>query len=419
MTLVLLVGSGLLVRSFSRMLDADIGFQPANVLTFRVALPRPSYADAPHVLDFERRLLESLSAIPAWRPPARPRRLPMASGAPGTAFVIDGRPTPAGPAAADHSLQIHVARLRRGDGDAAAAGTHVRQSRSQGRRSRTSSSTRSSPTSSGPASIRSANACVPAATPRDAWYTVVGVVSSERQDGFRQEPPVLIYFGLGSPYRRWHARTLAYVLTRPARHGESGRRARGRLGARSADLPVAVVQTMDEVVVAVDRAVHVHDAHAGHRRGHGAAARHDRPLWRAVVHRSRCACARSACVWRSARSRRGSMRSIVGQGVAIVGVGLVVGLAGAYGLTRLLADLLYDTQPLDVGHLRRDRRRFVGGGHPGVVSAGPSRRVGEPHRIFTRGMTRAGGRWRRTTCRGVTAGPALCWQIDRPARSVA
>ena len=62
MTLVLLVGSGLLLRSFSRMVHAELGFKPANVLTFRVELPRTSYADTARKLDFQTRLLEKLAA---------------------------------------------------------------------------------------------------------------------------------------------------------------------------------------------------------------------------------------------------------------------------------------------------------------------------------------------------------------------
>jgi ABC-type lipoprotein release transport system permease subunit len=41
------------------------------------------------------------------------------------------------------------------------------------------------------------------------------------------------------------------------------------------------------------------------------------------------------------------VRSVVGRGVAIALVGLVVGAAGAVGLTRLLRSLLFETEPLD------------------------------------------------------------------------
>ena len=42
------------------------------------------------------------------------------------------------------------------------------------------------------------------------------------------------------------------------------------------------------------------------------------------------------------------MRSIVGQGVFVAGIGLAIGLVGVYGLTRLLGSLLYQTDALDV-----------------------------------------------------------------------
>jgi ABC-type antimicrobial peptide transport system permease subunit len=42
------------------------------------------------------------------------------------------------------------------------------------------------------------------------------------------------------------------------------------------------------------------------------------------------------------------MRSVVASGAAITGLGLVVGLAGAAAVTRLLRGLLYETQPLDI-----------------------------------------------------------------------
>src|SRR5207244_1983410 len=96
MTLVLLVGSGLLVRSFSRMLHAELGFTPANVLTFGVALPRSSYAEPDRVLDFQTRLLDKLASMPGVQQAGASTILPMSGGIPGTAFNIDGRPVATG-----------------------------------------------------------------------------------------------------------------------------------------------------------------------------------------------------------------------------------------------------------------------------------------------------------------------------------
>ena len=64
LALVLLVGSGLMLRSFVALRDVDLGFDPTDRLTFRFALPDAGYGEPGQVLDFQRRLTERLEAIP-------------------------------------------------------------------------------------------------------------------------------------------------------------------------------------------------------------------------------------------------------------------------------------------------------------------------------------------------------------------
>ncbi|MFG1691461.1 ABC transporter permease [Gemmatimonadota bacterium] len=63
MALVLLVGGGLLVRSFQRMMAVDPGFNPENVLTFRMARDWPDY-HADRRAEFHVELSERLAALP-------------------------------------------------------------------------------------------------------------------------------------------------------------------------------------------------------------------------------------------------------------------------------------------------------------------------------------------------------------------
>ena len=64
LALVLLVGGGLLVRSFTRLLNVFPGFNPENVLTFRVQLPDAKYPKKEDNQAFFRELLAGVQAVP-------------------------------------------------------------------------------------------------------------------------------------------------------------------------------------------------------------------------------------------------------------------------------------------------------------------------------------------------------------------
>ena len=64
LALTLLVGSGLAVRSFQRLAAVDPGFDPADALTFGLALPDRAYATPESRLAFHRQLVERLRGLP-------------------------------------------------------------------------------------------------------------------------------------------------------------------------------------------------------------------------------------------------------------------------------------------------------------------------------------------------------------------
>jgi len=64
MALVLLTGTGLLVRSFGRLRSVDPGFDPARVMAIHIQLPTVRYAEIPKQLQFRRGLLDRLNALP-------------------------------------------------------------------------------------------------------------------------------------------------------------------------------------------------------------------------------------------------------------------------------------------------------------------------------------------------------------------
>ena len=93
MSIVLLVGAALLLRSFARLTSVDPGFKPEHVLAFRVALPTAAYTDEQQRAAFFARLLEGLDALPEVTSAGATQTLPM-RGDYVLSFTIQGQPAP-------------------------------------------------------------------------------------------------------------------------------------------------------------------------------------------------------------------------------------------------------------------------------------------------------------------------------------
>jgi putative ABC transport system permease protein len=95
LSLVLLVGAALLLRSFGRLLNVDPGFRPENVLTFQVALPLTSYKDEAQREIFFDAFLERLRRLPRVKFAGMVQSLPISEEY-RLAFSIEGRPVQPG-----------------------------------------------------------------------------------------------------------------------------------------------------------------------------------------------------------------------------------------------------------------------------------------------------------------------------------
>ena len=93
LSLVLLVGAALLLRSFARLTNVDPGFRPDNVLAFRVSLPAVSYPEDHNRVAFFENLLARLETHPQIRSAGMVQTLPM-RGDYMLSFTVQGRPAP-------------------------------------------------------------------------------------------------------------------------------------------------------------------------------------------------------------------------------------------------------------------------------------------------------------------------------------
>jgi predicted permease len=93
LSVVLLTGAGLVIRSFVALLSVDSGFDAERVLTFNAAPPARTIPDSLRYSEFYGRVLERLRALPGVRAAGLTNVLPIRGGTTDRFFAISGRPT--------------------------------------------------------------------------------------------------------------------------------------------------------------------------------------------------------------------------------------------------------------------------------------------------------------------------------------
>ena len=91
LSLVLLIGAGLLIRSFQAVLRAPAGFRAEGLLSLDLNLPPARYPEAPQQEDFYRQLKERLGALPGVAGAAEVSHLPLSGRSTNGSFAIAGR----------------------------------------------------------------------------------------------------------------------------------------------------------------------------------------------------------------------------------------------------------------------------------------------------------------------------------------
>jgi len=92
LALVLLIASGLMVRSFQKMRNVDPGFNPASALTFNVALPAAAYTSRDAAVIAQKAILERVSALPGVVAATASTGLPFTFGGMGNTVLVPNRP---------------------------------------------------------------------------------------------------------------------------------------------------------------------------------------------------------------------------------------------------------------------------------------------------------------------------------------
>jgi predicted permease len=344
LSVILLVGAGLLVRSFVRLTAVPPGFDPSGVLTLELTMTGRKYGDGTAVQNAYRALWERLDKLPgvvasggvtslplsqffAWGPITVEGRAPL----PGETFLNADQRVAGG--RYFQAMNIPLVAGRFFDDRDSAANPHViivdefmaRElwpgQDAIGKRVRFGDAKSASP-----------------------WQTVVGVVGRVKQYGLETDGRIALYL----PQTQTASRAM-YVVVRSDRGGDPAGLAaavRAQIRELDPDLPLYHVRGMTERV------------------SESLARQRFSMLWLAIFAGLAAALAAvgiygvmAYLVSQGTReigirvalgaTPRGILKLVLSQGAAVAGVGLAAGLAGASALTRLMQSLLFGVSGTD------------------------------------------------------------------------
>jgi putative ABC transport system permease protein len=341
--LVLLVGAGLLIKTFWNLRSVEPGFNPEHLITMRVELPEARYKDVPPQTRFRTQTLAGINSLPGVQG-AMISELPLSGDSLDHDFLIDGHPPIAPgdePSLETRSVigdyfKVMSIPLKAGrdfgpqdfDTNAPLVGItneamvreYFKAEDPLGKRVRW------------------------ARDPEIHWITIVGVVGDVKHFGLDlpEEPALYSPYSQIQPWKRW----MTFVARTQSDPGAIAQQIKQQIWKVDAQLPVTKVETMSEVSA---------DSFAGRRFYMTlltifaalalvlAAIGIYGVMSYAVTQRTQEIGIRMAL----GANNRDVLRLIIRNGMLLVVFGVVLGSAGALALTRLMSSLLFGVAATD------------------------------------------------------------------------
>jgi putative ABC transport system permease protein len=342
LSLVVLVGAGLMIQSFLRLKRVNIGLDAHNVLTANISLPRAKYKEDDQRIAFYKQLLERMRNLPGVEAASATGTLPLGGGGWGRSLTVEGFPVLSVGQAPAIQHTVVTPDYFRTMGIPLLSGRDFNDADAKGSTDVTIIDERLAreywPNES-PIGKR-----IRFGPPEDnePWHTIVGVVGTVRHQRMQEDTRKSVYL----PHQKIPISGLALVVRTTSSPQELTGALRREVAQLDSDLPVSEVATMEEVVAESIWQPRLYATLFGAFAG-GALLLALIGIYGVMAFLVQTRTHEIGVRMALGATTRDVFKLIVGRGMKLTAVGVLIGVGGAIVLTRLMHSLLFNTSATD------------------------------------------------------------------------
>ena len=342
LSLVLLVGAGLMIQSFLRLRRVNVGLEPHNVLTSVCILPNAKYTKGEQRAAFFKQLVERVRNLPGVQAASATATVPLSGGNWGRSITVEGYPVLSVGTAPIIQHTVVTPDYFRTMGIPLLAGRDFNDSDTTGSQLVTIVDERLArqywPNES-PIGRR-----VRFGPPEDnePWHTIVGVVGAVRHQRMQEETRQSVYMA----HQQIPVGGMSLVTRTTSDPKELTPAIRREVAQLDSDLPVSRVATMEEVIAESIWQPRLYATLFAVFAG-GALLLALIGIYGVMAFLVQTRTHEIGVRMALGATARDVFKLIVGRGMKLTVIGVVIGIAGAVALTRLMHSLLFNTSATD------------------------------------------------------------------------
>ena len=342
LSLVLLVGAGLMIQSFLRLRRVNIGLDATNVLTGTVILPKTKYSEDAQRAVFFKQLLERVNAIPGVQSASVTATLPLSGNNWGRSLTVEGYPVVSVGQAPIIQHTVVAPGYFRTMGITLLAGRDFTDADKGGSPEVTIVDERLARAYWPNESAVGKRVRFGPPEDNEPWHTIIGVARTVRHQTLREDTRQSVYL----PYSQVPAYGLSIVARTNAEPKTFVASVRREIAQLDSDLPFSDVATMEEVVAESIWQPRIYAMLFAVFAG-GALVLALIGIYGVMAYLVLTRTHEIGVRMALGATARDVFKLIVGRGMKLTAIGVVLGVGGAFALTRLMHSLLFNTSATD------------------------------------------------------------------------